>query len=925
MFHQTLSSLNCCENNLNENNKDAKVEQSKRLALKLKDHCNNKGIEIDPVTSSKIIHKLGLLYFQKNCNKISLIQSVGLLNSAIARNPQNILVIKRDLSKVCQFILDQAKAQNLTADLIEKANEVKNDIDSMRKEVNQRLAFLKTIENYEKLNNTNPIAQQKAKIKSIKEIQLHITKRYKKIMTDLSQYCQHVMGPPPCKFAVVGMGSLARNEITPYSDFEHIILLENLENKNCCDENCEEYFRWFSVIFHVIVLNLQETIIPSLNIEYLNDKTSELGDWFFDTCTRGISFDGMMVHACKFPLGRTQPTKNKPWTNELIKPVNKMLKYLSDDEHLKNGYYLSDILTVTCFVYGDQALHDAFETGIKLHKTSKTHDELLEEIKKQVTDDLNSFATRTKLVSLKPNGTLNVKQMFYRTSTLFITALGKICETESSSCFDIISELAEQQKISENTKHKLSHAVAIACEIRLCVYMKMQTQCDYIQPIENSQTIFDEILGFISAQSIVSYFQITYCLQREIIKMLAIRKSYIYSNFTLMNITICYALRLDKPMVALLTEKLKFLNESNSDSEQENVVVTNKFITNFDNYLSDMENEIKSCASKLASEPHNILSIILAFINAASDDDFINFEENIELKLRVIEIFQRSSLSDNDLKNTVELGYGDIFSLIGINRLYISAYLIALNKFDEASTQINRTFESFDTTKSEPRYIFELYYVAGINCLAMKKYEKSLTWLQIALGICLSIDLFHFEYDFAYDCEIAMTYAGIGISLLKQTEYKESLIHLNVAVEMIEDVGLERFESCGFMFLNPTSTYHHLGKCLMELGQYEKALSCFFEALEITENKNTDKENDLILTQLSRKTFLEKQKQENRASIFHDLGLLYKNINNFKDSAIYLHKSFKIWNKLSHKKLVDEARVELLKCYMEIYLRKKFD
>ena len=207
------------------------------------------------------------------------------------------MIIKRDLCKVCLFILDQAKAQNSTTNLIEKATKVKDDVDLMRIEVNGRL---KNIQNYEKLNSTKPIDQQKAKIKSIKQIQLHITKKYKTLMKDLSQYCEHVMGPPPCKFAVVGMGSLARNEITPYSDFEHIILLEKGEDSKC-DKTCLEHFRWFTVIFHVIVLNLQETIISSLNIEYLNDKTGELGDWFFDTCANGISFDGMMVHAYKFP------------------------------------------------------------------------------------------------------------------------------------------------------------------------------------------------------------------------------------------------------------------------------------------------------------------------------------------------------------------------------------------------------------------------------------------------------------------------------------------------------------------------------------------------------------------------------------------------------------------------------------------------
>ena len=355
---ELLSSLKFFESEMSKDDKDENLENAeKAISLELQSRCDNRGIEINSVNSANIFHELGLVYFQKRTSKVSLIKSVGLLNSAIARNPKCISLIKQDLCRVCQFILKQANAENSTADLIEKANKVKVNVDLWRSKVSRRLTFLKTIQDFDKINNANRIAQQKTKIKFIKNIQLEIVRNYTKIMKDLSRFCERVMGSPPCKFAVVGMGSLARNEITPYSDFEHIILLEN----NICDENFLEYFRWFTVIFHVIVLNLQETIIPSLNIEYLNNETGELGDWFFDTCTSGISFDGMMVHACKFPLGRTQPTKNKPWTAELIKPVDKMLEYLSDDVHLKNGYHLSDILTATCFVYGKKRLHDAFE------------------------------------------------------------------------------------------------------------------------------------------------------------------------------------------------------------------------------------------------------------------------------------------------------------------------------------------------------------------------------------------------------------------------------------------------------------------------------------------------------------------------------------------------------------------------------------
>ena len=49
-------------------------------------------------------------------------------------------------------------------------------------------------------------------------------------MTDLSQFCEERFGKPLCEYAIAGMGSLARKEITAYSDFEHIILLADDEN-----------------------------------------------------------------------------------------------------------------------------------------------------------------------------------------------------------------------------------------------------------------------------------------------------------------------------------------------------------------------------------------------------------------------------------------------------------------------------------------------------------------------------------------------------------------------------------------------------------------------------------------------------------------------------------------------------------------------
>ena len=177
-----------------------------------------------------------------------------------------------------------------------------------------------------------------------------------------------------------------------------------------------------------------------------------------------------MPHASKYPLGRG-PTKNKLWAVELIQPLKDMIKYLSSESDLKEGYHLSDLLTKTCFVYGSRHIYNQFVEGIKTHLHTKTHQETREEITSLVKDDLNKFSTRLCLVKLHNNDTINIKEMVYRSSTLLIGAMGRFHNIALNSSFGIVNKMAEQNVITPQTKHCLLFAVAVACEMRLRVYM----------------------------------------------------------------------------------------------------------------------------------------------------------------------------------------------------------------------------------------------------------------------------------------------------------------------------------------------------------------------------------------------------------------------------------------------------------------------
>ena len=230
--------------------KDTFQKQVDDLANKLKQICDQDGNEKSPQQSAEIFHKLSQIYFERN-TMVSLIRSAALLNE-ITRKPSNMQEIKNDLEKICVCVLKEAGAKQLDADLIAAAAKVEEKVKVMRNEVKQDLDSLKIFETIDKINEEI----ENAKVRTIRNLQQKIATDYIHIMAEILQYCETVMGNTPCKYTLVGMGSLARQEITPYSDFEHIIVLEENCQQRSNYEEILKHFRWLSVIFQIIVINL---------------------------------------------------------------------------------------------------------------------------------------------------------------------------------------------------------------------------------------------------------------------------------------------------------------------------------------------------------------------------------------------------------------------------------------------------------------------------------------------------------------------------------------------------------------------------------------------------------------------------------------------------------------------------------------------
>ncbi len=192
---------------------------------------------------------------------------------------------------------------------------------------------------FKKLNKCN-LFLFKVHADQVHDVFRDITNMYIRLVSMLAKECESRLGKPPCDYAIIALGSVARMEATPYSDLEFAILYSDPDIGDKIS-----YFRVLSHFLHLKVINLGETILPTLAIKELNDfQSSEPNsDWFYDSETpRGISFDGAMPWASKTPLGR-MATKNKP-ALELIRTPEEMAKFQDEEIAVEEGYHLGEAI-----------------------------------------------------------------------------------------------------------------------------------------------------------------------------------------------------------------------------------------------------------------------------------------------------------------------------------------------------------------------------------------------------------------------------------------------------------------------------------------------------------------------------------------------------------------------------------------------------
>ncbi|KAI8503650.1 hypothetical protein Bbelb_186210 [Branchiostoma belcheri] len=453
------------------------AEQNLAAALKLvHDHSKpNKAKEAD------CLCRLGDIYVERGKRTgegRKFTQAAALYNASMARtdgDKQNTVTKLQETER--QFLKNTC---NLDCEPCpySSALDHRKELDNLRSRVQSQLETIHQEHNPYQYDEDDPVVREVEikRAEAIKNLFKSITVDRQEFIQVLTDDCIVKLGPPPCKYAFIGLGSQATELVTPYSDLEFSILIE--EGKD--DDDTRRYLLNLTHYLHLKVINLGETILPAMAIPSLNDFLSEdpEKDWFYDSVTpRGFAFDGFMPWASKTPFGRDK-TKRKPPVS-LIQTPAKLAEYQHLHIALAEGYHLSDILRRVTYLAGDESLVNEYTDRV-----SQSIDTCSSPVLSRLSAMLILKDNIQQIENVEPTGELlNVKKEIYRFPIVAVDVLSICCGITIPSVWGMIEELHKTQRISHEDAHHLIVLISISAELRLRTYIANGGQKDRLSPL----------------------------------------------------------------------------------------------------------------------------------------------------------------------------------------------------------------------------------------------------------------------------------------------------------------------------------------------------------------------------------------------------------------------------------------------------------
>ncbi|MBA8667813.1 tetratricopeptide repeat protein [Holosporaceae bacterium 'Namur'] len=722
-----------------------------------------------------------------------------------------------------------------------------------------------------------------------KNLLKEITKDLSSILSDILRDSLRIIGNPPCQYSVVGLGSMSREEMSPYSDIEFAILVEKKDKK------IEEYFIKLSKLIELKVISLGETRFPIL----LKGIKSITNDGFcLDT-------------GGNTPLGK----------QELIGTVEELTAY-QNPIRFKEDLILSNILRNVCLIQGNKKLFTRYVETTQKVLLSTTTETWLEWLMKKdkvcmeqalylMSGDMIEFTVN--LGKKRVTDSFNVKKELYRLPNNFIGYLSLYFGIEKQNSWDRLDVLLQQKIITKEAYKNISRLLEFATKMRIRTHLfykqeredlhhKKMIQEDVINGIyemdnkeikelEKSYNILipiEKVLGEFVANSGKLDFRNKSFIEEGLYVQGRIAEKNL--NYTLAKELYIKALNLNPSDITLLKSIANMLynlgecEEARIYYEQALVIVEKKHGQQHPYYADFLSN----------------FATILSTLGLGGG--IVNTFSNVETQQKTLGYYSQTLTIIEDTYGEKHPEYAIVLNNMGSIFQAQNQYDKALDCFKQALIIIKKAYG-----KEHPEYINSLNQIGSIF-QAQNQYNKALDYYKEALTIIQKVyGEEHLDYTTSLN-NIASILQIEGqhedaLNFYKQVlfinnklygeEHNSNVIILNNIISVLQIEGRSneasvyykqslaiKKETFGKKELNYTNTASRL----YAEGHYEEALNCYKQALIIIQ-KEYGKNHPDYLDALN-----------NIASILYTQGW-YDEALNYYRNALYIIKNINDINK----------------------------